>query len=115
VKLLFDENLSPRLPQVLADIFPDSCHVHDCQLGSSDDVTIWLYAKQNGFTIVTKDSDFQERSVLGGFPPKLVWLRVANCSTSEIERLLRAARLAISHFIERTTESCLVLGVRAKR
>jgi predicted nuclease of predicted toxin-antitoxin system len=114
VKLLFDENLSPQLVRALADIFPDSRHVHDCQLGSSDDVGIWLYAKQNGFTVVTKDSDFQERSVLDGFPPKLVWLRVANCSTSEIERLLRAACLTITRFIEHGDESCLVLGVRVK-
>ena len=66
MKLLFDENLSPRLPRALADLYPDSAHVHECGLGSADDARIWDYAKQNGFTIVSKDSDFQDRSVLHG-------------------------------------------------
>jgi predicted nuclease of predicted toxin-antitoxin system len=64
VKLLFDENLSPRLADVLDDIYPGSVHVHHCGLGSTDDSAIWQYAKANGHTIVSKDSDFQERSIL---------------------------------------------------
>jgi len=72
VKLLFDENISPRLAGVLADIYPDSAHVHHRGLGSADDLTVWQYAKDNGFTIVSKDSDFQERSVLLGAPPKVI-------------------------------------------
>jgi predicted nuclease of predicted toxin-antitoxin system len=59
VKLLFDENLSPRLPEVLADIYPDSLHVHECGLGSADDSTIWQYAKDNRFTIVSKYRTFR--------------------------------------------------------
>jgi len=47
--------------------------------GSADDAAIWRHAKEQGFTIVSKDSDFQDRSVLHGHPPKLIWLRAANC------------------------------------
>ena len=83
MKLIFDENLSPRLPRALADLYPNSTHVHECGLGSADDSTIWRYAKENGFTIVSKDSDFQDRSVLHGYPPKFIWLRVLNCSAGE--------------------------------
>jgi predicted nuclease of predicted toxin-antitoxin system len=115
VKLLFDENLSPRLPEVLADVYSGSAHVHDCGLGNADDSAIWQYAKENGFTIVSKDSDFQERSVLLGQPPKLVWLHVANCSTQEIEQLLRSALSTIRQFVEEAEESCLVLGVRVDK
>ena len=114
MKLLFDENLSPRLPEVLADLYPDCTHVHECGLGSADDSSIWQYAKDNGFTIVSKDSDFQDRSVLHGHPPKLIWLRVANCSTSEIENLLRLAAQRIKQFIEEDEESFLTLGPRRK-
>jgi predicted nuclease of predicted toxin-antitoxin system len=114
VKLLFDENLSPRLPGVLADVYPGSVHVDGCGLGSAEDTAIWRYAKDNGFTIVSKDSDFQERGVLLGQPPKLIWLRAANCSTGEIENLLRAAYQVIKRFVEQAEESCLVLGVRSK-
>lgn len=114
MKLLFDENVSPRLPQSLADLYPDSAHVQDCGLGSADDSAVWQYAKQNGFAIVSKDSDFQDRSVLHGHPPKLIWLRAANCSTSEIENLMRAAAELVRRFIEQDQESYLVLGSRRR-
>jgi predicted nuclease of predicted toxin-antitoxin system len=114
VKLLFDENLSPRLPTVLADIYPGAVHVHACGLGNADDSAIWHYAKDNGFTIVSKDSDFQERGVLYGQPPKFIWLRALNCSSAEIETLLRTAFPIIQRFIQVDHESCLVLGFRAK-
>jgi len=112
VKLLFDENISPRLVSALADIYPDSAHVHQCGLGSEDDLTVWQYAKDKGFTIVSKDSDFQERSVILGAPPKVIWLRATNCTTTEIESLLRTALPIIKQFIEGDQESCLILGLR---
>jgi len=114
VKLLFDENLPPRLAETLANLYPGSIHVHECGLGSTDDSAIWQYAKENGFAIVSKDSDFQERSVLRGSPPKIIWLRVANCTTSEIDSLLRAAVPVIRRFINEEEESCMVLGPRSK-
>lgn len=110
MKLLFDENLSPRLAEALRDVFPGSAHVHACGLGSAQDEAVWQYAKDNGFTIVSKDSDFQERAVLLGSPPKVVWLRAPNCTTSEIEKLLRAAHPTVSRFINEDEESCLLLG-----
>ena len=114
MKLLFDENLPPRLAETLANLYPGSIHVHECGLGSTDDSAIWQYAKENGFAIVSKDSDFQERSVLRGSPPKIIWLRVANCTTSEIDSLLRAAVPVIRRFINEEEESCMVLGPRSK-
>ncbi len=114
MKLLFDENLSPRLPRALADLYPDSTHVHECGLGSADDATIWRYAKENGLAIVSKDSDFQDRSILQGHPPKLIWLRGANCSSVEIENLLRAAHVIIQRFLADDGESHLVLSPRRR-
>jgi predicted nuclease of predicted toxin-antitoxin system len=38
---------------------------------------------------VTKDVDFSDRSVLRGFPPKVIWLRRGNCTTVQIEEILR--------------------------
>lgn len=89
MKLLFDENLSPGLVPRLSDLFPASAHVHALQLGSASDEAVWLQAKRGGFIIVSKDSDFHERSLLYGFPPKVVWIRRGNCSTAEIEQILR--------------------------
>lgn len=73
MKLLFDENLSPKLPRLLADYFPGSLHVRDCGLRGFPDSEVWEYARISGFSIISKDSDFQQRSVLYGHPPKVVW------------------------------------------
>lgn len=59
MKLLFDENPSPRLAARLADLLPGSTHVHSCGLGSEVDLVIWRYAALHGFTIVSKDLDFK--------------------------------------------------------
>lgn len=82
LKLLFDQNLSPRLVVLLADVFPGSAHVRDVGLASADDADVWDYAKRNGLAIISKDADFRQLSFLHGFPPKVVWLRVGNRSTA---------------------------------
>ncbi len=80
MKLLFDENLSPKLPRSLAAMFPGSAHVRECGLLGRIDEEVWNYARANHFTAVSKNSDFQQRSLLYGDPPKFVWLRIGNCT-----------------------------------
>jgi predicted nuclease of predicted toxin-antitoxin system len=109
MKLLFDQNLSPRLPRPLADIYAESVHVREVSLRDADDTAIWEYAKSHGLTIVSKDSDFQQRSLLYGSPPKFIWLRVGNCSVRVIEDLLRKHSVAIHTFDLDYTKSHLML------
>jgi predicted nuclease of predicted toxin-antitoxin system len=45
MKLLFDENLSPELPNRLSDIFPNSLHVRDVGMKATIDLIVWDYAK----------------------------------------------------------------------
>ncbi len=80
MRLLFDENLSPKLPQLVSNLFPGSAHVQECGLQGQPDQTIWDYAAANGFTIVSKDSDFYVRSLFADQPPKVIWLRAGNCT-----------------------------------
>ena len=108
MKLLFDENLSHRLAKVLADIYPGSGHLRDCGLRGASDDRVWQYARENGFLIVSKDSDFSERSSLLGSPPKVVWLRVGNCTTVRAEFVLRNALARLEAF-ENGDEDCLVI------
>ena len=89
VKLLFDQNLSPKLIRRLSDLYPNSDHLDLLGLGTADDTLVWEQAKDNDFVVVTKDADFADLSVLRGFPPKVVWLRRGNCSTNDIEEILR--------------------------
>jgi len=89
VKLLFDQNLSPRLPGMLATEFPCSAHVRTFGLAAVPDPAVWSLAIAGGYAIVSTDSDFEQRALLLGFPPKVVWLRIGNCSTSTAAMLLR--------------------------
>jgi len=89
VKLLFDQNLSPSLVDSLADIYPESVHVQSGGLDRADDTAVWDFARLQNLVIVTKDADFQERSLIAGAPPKVIWIRRGNCSTSDIQTILR--------------------------
>ena len=98
MKLLFDQNLSPRLAPDLADLFPGSEHVQNLGLDREPDGPVWEYARSYGFVIVTKDADFSDRSAMAGHPPKVIWLRLGNCTTSEIEATLRLRTAEIERF-----------------
>lgn len=109
MKLLFDQNLSPRLVRALADLFPASEHVEEKGLGTATDRVVWNYAQANNLVIVTKDSDFNELSLLLGYPPKIIWIRRGNCSTKDIELILRTNFTAIQNFEANNSAAILVL------
>jgi predicted nuclease of predicted toxin-antitoxin system len=100
MKLLFDENLSPKMVEALADVFPDSAHVDRIGLGSGSDDDVWRYAKDNGFMLVSKDSDFYEKSILYGHPPKVIWIRRGNCTNRQIQLLLRNKLDVVTEFYQ---------------
>ncbi len=72
MKLLRDQNLSPRLVRRLADLYPNSSHIMEVGLDRSLDKEVWNYARQHEYIIVTKDVDFSELSLVQGFPPKVI-------------------------------------------
>jgi len=109
MRLLFDQNLSPSLPRRLAEDFPGSLHVREAGLSEADDTAIWDYARAHGLVIVSKDSDFQQRSLLFGAPPKFIWLRIGNCSVAESEKLLRTHAAELRAFTQSATESHIML------
>jgi predicted nuclease of predicted toxin-antitoxin system len=104
VKLLFDENLSPRLVTTLADVYPGSQAARERGLRGANDQKIWQYALDNGLAITSKDSDFAERSAKFGSPPKVIWLRVGNCTTARIDFVLRNMVRRIEAFERRGRE-----------
>jgi predicted nuclease of predicted toxin-antitoxin system len=110
MKLLFDENLSHKLAWLLEDLFPNSTHVRTVGLEMSEDPLVWEYAKENGLVLVSKDADMHQRSFLFGHPPKVVWIRLGNCSTSDVEKLLRKNIAAIKAFHEDDYASFLSLS-----
>ena len=109
MKLLFDQNLSPTLAGRLADIFPQSTHVQEVGLDRADDAAVWNWARTYGFIIVSKDSDFHERSVFSGTPPKVVWLRRWTHPTRDAEHVLRRDAIRITGFAADPELAVLVL------
>jgi predicted nuclease of predicted toxin-antitoxin system len=91
-------------------LYPNSEHVKTLGLINTDDALIWEYAKINAFVIVSKDSDFHQRSLLYGHPPKFIYLRIGNCPTSKITQILRDNLDVIVQFENSETESLLVLA-----
>jgi predicted nuclease of predicted toxin-antitoxin system len=108
VKLLFDANLAPRLGASLRDLFPGSAHVEDVGLLAADDLSIWKHARDNEFTIVSKDSDFHRMSFVLGAPPRVIWLRIGNCATAVVERALRG-RLSEIRLFEKSADATFLI------
>ena len=59
MKFLFDASLSPRLVEILSDLFPESESAFRNGLAGSGDVRILEYAWAGGFVLVSTDSDFE--------------------------------------------------------
>jgi predicted nuclease of predicted toxin-antitoxin system len=110
VKLLLDANLSPYLVGDLAEIFPGSLHVRDVGLASASDTRIWEFAAADGYIILSKDSDFHQRSFVHGAPPKVVWVRIGNCTTTELLDFVRSRADAIRSFAGDPEAAFLVLS-----
>ena len=98
MKLLFDENLSPRLVKLLSDVYPGSASVLNLLPGGAEDLEVWDLAQRDGFVIVTKDSDFVDLSVSALNSLPVIWVRLGNCTTAELAILLRDRRALIEDF-----------------
>jgi len=109
LKLLVDENLPPRLASDLADLFPESAHVHSVELSGTSDSVIWEYAKAHGFAFLTKDKDFANLSIARGAPPKVILLQTGNCSATESIRMARNNAVRFADFEDDAHRSLLVL------
>ncbi len=110
MKLLFDQNLSFRLVQQLIDLYPESVHVQGLCLTRASDEVVWDYARQHGFAVASKDDDFHQRSFLLGPPPKVIWIRLGNCSTRQVAELLRVRQSDVQDFDRDPQAAFLALG-----
>lgn len=99
MKLLLDHNLSHKIPARLSDVFPRSTQTRLLNFGRTGDSELWFYARTHGYILVTKDRDIAELAVLRGAPPKVVWLRIGNCSAGEVESTLRRNYDAIEDLV----------------
>jgi predicted nuclease of predicted toxin-antitoxin system len=100
MKLLLDENLSWRMIKMLAPISEEIVHVSDLKITQpADDISIWNYAKKNGFTVISKDDDFEKIVLLRKAPPKLIYLKTYNLDTKKLVALILGNKDKIMQFV----------------
>lgn len=110
MKLLFDQNISFRIVNIIQDFFPKSQQVRTVGLENCSDLKIWDYAKSNNYTLVTFDADFYDLLLLNGFPPKIIWLRFGNTSTKKIAQILLTNKGSIKEFSLKSEFGCLEIS-----
>lgn len=110
MKLLLDENLSRRLIPFLQDDYPDSSQVCLLGLERAADTSIWQFAREHGYVLVTKDEDFKDLAELRGAPPKIVLLRIGNSDKATVLRLLRTNRQQIESLLSEPSAHCIEIG-----
>ena len=111
-RLLFDDNLSNRLPQRLASSYPGSLHSASVLARGASDEAIWTQARDGGFVLVTKDEDFQRLSAVRGAPPKVLWICLGNCSTDDIADVLEKNVETVTAFVDHPEAAFLALDRR---
>lgn len=108
MKLLFDENISYRIVKKLEQNYPESSHVKFHNLLQVPDRKVWDFAKKENFTIVSNDSDFNDFSLIWGFPPKIIWLQTGNTSTKHIVEILNKEIVRIIDFFNDEENGVLI-------
>jgi predicted nuclease of predicted toxin-antitoxin system len=107
MRLLFDQHLSRWLVDRLADLYPTSTHVAIVGIDHDPDEVVWNYARLHDCVIVTKDADLADMGFVRGFPPKVIWLRLGNCTTQAVEDAIRESETAIEAFAQDPVASVL--------
>lgn len=109
MRLLVDQNLSKNLVGQLRDVFPESVHLTALNLDAAADREIREHAREHGYVIVSKDSDFRQLAFLYGPPPKALSHRVGNASTATVLQVILDHVEAIEAFAGSEEEALLVL------
>ncbi len=102
MKFLLDANVSWKLVSIVEEHFGECDYVDnkpELEFPAKDS-KIWKYAKDNGYTVITRDDDFDNLMVMRGFPPKIILLRTGNCSRKFTADLLIRSKQVILKFME---------------
>ena len=112
MKLLFNENPSPRLVASFSSEFPGSAHIESLGLRGAADEVIWDFAGRQDYAIVSKDNDFRQLSFLYGAPPKVIWLSVGDAGTASVMAFISERLEEIQAFEKDGEATLLVLALR---
>lgn len=114
MKFLFDQNISHRILKTIPSQFSSSSTIKKENLIDWSNRKIWEYTKNHNFVIVTLDSDFNDLTLLLGFPPKIIWLRTGNLNTKLIVELLIIYENEILDFMRNQNLGCFEIYKKQK-
>ena len=110
MRLLLDQNLSPKLAARLRPRFGCVDQVRELGLEDASDLAIWEFARAKNYAIVTNDEDFRDLAALYGTPPLIILLRFGNLSTSHLtDKLNHRFKLINDYCSDKRTNKILVL------
>lgn len=113
MRLLLDENISWRLTEPLRPHCQAVVHVRDIGLAAGSDSSIWRYAKQHQYDLLTKDEDFVRMVLTEGFPPRVVALHHAQLPAKELTMFVVSRLPQMRKFLdEQTLFGLLTLRLR---
>jgi predicted nuclease of predicted toxin-antitoxin system len=101
VRILLDQNLSPKLITKLEDILPGLESVYDHDLTGASDPVISDWARKLEFSaLISADLDFVQIAKRVGPPPKVI--RIERCAFPSriIEQLIRREAIRIHEFLQ---------------
>lgn len=78
--VLLDHQLPPALKVFFAEKGVEAIHVSDVGMQSQTDRAVWAFAKSKDMQIVSKDEDFLFLAAQDPLGPRLIWVRLGNCS-----------------------------------
>jgi predicted nuclease of predicted toxin-antitoxin system len=108
MKLLIDQNISHRIIPVISELFSELTHVRNVGLKDKSDYEIFMFARQNNFNaVISLDEDFVHILQTFNSPPKIIWLKTGNCSTTQLAQLLIQKNEIILEFINSEEKDCL--------
>lgn len=108
MKLLIDQNISHRLKAKISSAFPNVLHVKDLGLMDSSDLVIFETARREKFNaVLTLDEDFHNLVLERGIPPKIIWLRLGNCTTDTQAKAIIDNASIIELFLDTETHDVL--------
>jgi predicted nuclease of predicted toxin-antitoxin system len=100
VRILLDQNLSPKLIRRLTDLLPGLESVYDHGLTGASDPFIFNWARSSGFSaLISANGDFVHLAETVGFPPKVIRIERCDFPSRVIEDLLRREAARIQDFL----------------
>jgi len=60
--------------------------------------------------IISRDSDFQERSLVAGHPPQVVWLKIPNRSKTVVLNILLDHHMEIEQALLEQNRTCVEIN-----